>query len=537
MDSTPYEPITFFEPPTSPTKCKPRQNELLEEFIPSFCDASLPEFPQTTISYVAAPLPEVSQFGIPFFPNSSTMSGTAFPVANEKTTKRASTRQQPKAYDIAMELLSAIPLRMVDNALFAFDGRVYRFVSAPVMNRLIMQVCRRYVQIIGDASIIERIYKVIQAEPTIVFRPRGEDCPFISLEDGLLDLRTMTLTAWSPVPFVTVQINGNYTRGQQSTCPVFDQYLNQVTMGDPSLIDRIWECIGYALVPDTKAKAFILLQGVPDSGKSLLGSVIAALVDEDLVTSLDISGMGERFAPGELVGKQLCLSLDMPSGTLDSKAVSVFKNLTGGDVVTADVKYQPRIKFRCPCTFIMATNHALLTRDHDPALMRRAVTIPFRVSVEKDAQRHDLKAAILRERDSIVYRALQAYQRLRQKSYRFSGHFEPNEVTFGEGSAQDNITDLLWAFCRSHCIKAPNSFVSTAILYEAFYQSTGIQWTTGLNRFSAELFYCLTALFPGSVQKDRRRTKGSSSNPERGFSGIALVTSPHRQLGGFGNAV
>lgn len=368
-----------------------------EDYVPSFCQPEEPVSPKPIINPSADSRLElpVSQSPASSTPrpslvtpplSSSTSLSKPSPSTSPDDKQPAKSRtNQPRAYDVAMELMAVQPLRMVGNALYAFNGQFYRFVSPSVMNRLIMGKCRAYVHAVGDASIIEKVYKVIQAEPEICILDTGT-VPMVALDDGLLDLSTLTLQPFSSIPFVTVKLNGSYSQGSALNCPIFNKFLNDVTSGNPALTERIWQAIGYAIVPDNNGKCFILFQGVPDSGKSLLGDVIASLVDSELVTSLDINTMGERFGPAELVGKQLCLALDMPSGTLDSKSVSTFKNLTGGDPMTADVKYQPRIKFRCSATFVLATNFPLLTRDPDPAFLNRAVVIPFHNSVGKKQQ-------------------------------------------------------------------------------------------------------------------------------------------------------
>lgn len=497
-------------------------------YVPSFCRApasATVELPKPALPQNIPPLPQVPlPYGygepIPAAFNIA-QSDQAVVSSNLPSPKESRQATSPRAYDIAMELMAAQPLRMVDNALYAYDSRVYRFVSAPTMNRLIMHLCRAYVRVVGDSSIIKKVYEIIQAEPSICIPPTNS-IPFVALDDGLLNLTTLTLGPFSPAPFVTVKLLGNYSRGQVSSCPVFDSFLHSVSGGDPALIERIWQAIGYALVPDTSGKCFIVFQGVPDSGKSLLGDIIASLVDPDLVTSLDINTMGERFGPSELVGKQLCLALDMPSGILDAKSVSLFKNLTGGDFVTADVKYQARIKFRCSATFVLATNHPLRTRDSDPAFFRRAVTIPFRFSVEKGQQDRSLKARILAERDAIIYRAIQAYVGLRQNNYQFSGDFQPNEVVAGQSDAPNSLTNELYLFCQQRCTASAEAFIPTAALYDAFCTCVQTTWPGGIRSFSDEVFDILNTLFPQLVHRDRKRPKGTSLNAERGFSGIQL---------------
>ena len=524
----PYCPITFFSPEEpyhaiTQKKCSsPKETTQYNDFKPIFCDASLPDFP-VAFTQVPPSVPLTPHSPTAHFPfqDSLPLRSQCPPPQQPPQPKKEGRVSAPKAYDVAMELMAQLPLRMVDNALYAYDGQIYRFVTVSVMNRIIMHHCRQYVQAVGDASIIERIYKVIQAEPRIVFKPDPNAHLLVADQDGLIDLETLTCYPHSAAPFVTSLLRGSFLSGQTETCPVFDRFLIDITGGDPLLIARIWEAIGYALTPDTGGKCFLLLQGVSDSGKSLLGDIISSLIDEENVTSLDLGALGERFGTSELVGKQLCLSLDMPSGVLDTAATSTFKSLTGGDIITADVKYQARIKFRCQATFLLATNHALLTRDHDPALLGRAVTIPFRYAISRDRQDHNLRAKILTERNAIICRALLAYRQLRRNNYCFSGNFAPNEVTGSSCAPENNLTDALWAFLKDHCISVPGNFVTTTELYSAFCTHLGVSWPGGLGKFSSAANILLDDLFPLEIKRDRRRP-GGGRNPERGFVGIAL---------------
>lgn len=154
---------------------------------------------------------EVSNAIMPTAPRISTPPSQAIgllppdPIQNGKHENTDSeTPRPPKAYYIARELYQKLPLRMVGDLLYAFNGRVYQFVNEATMNRLIMGHCRQYVEAVGDASIIDRIYKVIRAEPEISFILPPNPVPFVALEDGLLNLETFEFSPHSPKPFVTV---------------------------------------------------------------------------------------------------------------------------------------------------------------------------------------------------------------------------------------------------------------------------------------------------------------------------------------------
>ena len=134
--------------------------------------------------------------------------------------------------------------------------------------------------------------------------------------------------------------------------PTADYFFSRVTNSDPMLIQRIYEMIGYLLVPDTHAKSFFLLQGVPNSGKSVLGRFIEGFFPKQCVTALDISRLSGQFLPKSLATSRLNLSMDLPDGLLSKKAVAMLKMLTGDDLVTLEVKYKEARPYRGQCKFL-----------------------------------------------------------------------------------------------------------------------------------------------------------------------------------------
>lgn len=497
---------------------------------PSFCNGEVNADMQESMHLPTATTEESSQIEVNPSLESLPIPSHLLSLVGRKTKETTQKQRTPKPYDVAMELMRCLPLRMIDNALYAFDGKIYRFVSTDIMYRIIMANCRHHVAVVGDASLIERVYKIIQAEPTIVLNKLPIQKRYVALEDGLLDLQTMSLIPHTAEIFVTTLLNGSFSRGSTMPCPHFSKFLNDISGGDQKLIERIWQMIGYVLVPDNAGKCLFLLQGVPDSGKSLLANLISSLLDEENVTSIDLTALGERFGASVLLGKQLCLVPDMPSGVLDSKSVSMLKALTGGDTVTVDVKYQPRIKMRYHGTFVLVSNHAVITRDNDPAFFNRVVVIPFRFSIPKENQIFDLQEALYMEKDSIIFNSLLAYKRLQERKYIFSGTYEVNQSITTEKLQNVSLTDLLSEFCRIYLYLEPGSFLSTTDIFTQFQTATGTIFPGGIGAFSTRISIIIAQMFPDQVERKRTRMTGSGRQ-ERGFSGIGMKSYFDRKVG------
>ena len=138
-----------------------------------------------------------------------------------------------------------------------------------------MEVCRPAVEQCGSANFVDQIFKMLKTEPKLFIQPDfNRNC--VAFDDCVLDL---------------------------------DRW------------ERIWQAVGYLLVPDQHGKAIILLQGRKHSGKSVLVNVVKKCFDKDLVAALSVNEFGRRFATSSLYGKKLCVDADLSDERLSREAV------------------------------------------------------------------------------------------------------------------------------------------------------------------------------------------------------------------------
>ncbi len=184
--------------------------------------------------------------------------------------------------------------------------------------------------------------------------------------------------------------------------PVADQFFSDIANGIPNIVERIYQMIGYILVPGNEAKAYFLLQGESNSGKSILGKFLEGYFPPELVTSLDISRLGGQYLPDALSTSCLNLSMDLPNGKMSAKSVAVLKMLTGDDIITHEVKYKDAKPYRNKCKFVFSTNFPLDMQIYDQAFLNRTVCIPFSKSVPYERQDPKLLDKLNAERPYII---------------------------------------------------------------------------------------------------------------------------------------
>lgn len=302
----------------------------------------------------------------------------------------------------------------------------------------------------------------------------------------------------------------------KSPTPVADKFFFDIANGDLNIVERIYQMIGYILVPGNDAKAYFLLQGESNSGKSILGKFLEGYFPPELVTSLDISRLGGQYLPDALSTSCLNLSMDLPNGKMSDKSVAVLKMLTGDDIITHEVKYKDAKPYRNKCKFVFSTNFPLDMKIYDQAFLNRTVCIPFAKSIPYEKQDPNLLDKLNAERPNITIKALYLYYVLRENGFRFSGndHLKP-KVTY-----QMDPNDIIKSFFKAHCeiTYNDNDFVSTADLYNeylAFCNENGMQALSSMPGFSQRLMY----LYSPKISSCRK-------NNFNGYCGLKLYKSP-----------
>lgn len=262
----------------------------------------------------------------------------------EKRIDKATAPTTSNAYEAAQWVIKNEHVLASGGALYFYTDNYYQAVTRDEAKRIILEACRADVKTAGSDSFVKKVYSLLVLEPRIVRDPKLLQRNIIAFDDAVLDLDSWQMYGHSPDIFVTTRIKANFQEGCQAQCPVFEGFLESATKGDSVLQQRIWEAIGYLLAPDQKGKVFILLQGVSHSGKSVLGEFVRDSFVGDVVSPLEINDLSGNFVLSDLVGKKLCLDLDLPADPFTKKAVSKLKKLTGGDYISSDVKFCDRVK-------------------------------------------------------------------------------------------------------------------------------------------------------------------------------------------------
>lgn len=210
----------------------------------------------------------------------------------------------------------------------------------------------------------------------------------LSCTNGTVDLRTGAMLPHSREHLITKCTGVAYRPGAES--PVWNAVLANMTGGDDELEGYLRRVAGYALTGVAIEKKFFFLYGPPNSGKSSFIQALHAALG-DYARSTPFETWTERPMPGQnrddlvaLQGLRLVTSGEVSYNARWNSAL--LKQVTGGDLLTAQRKFESPIEFRPSCTIIMAANDAPKARDDDDGFWNRMQRIPITAVVPKEKQ-------------------------------------------------------------------------------------------------------------------------------------------------------
>lgn len=232
----------------------------------------------------------------------------------------------------------------------------------------------------------------------------------INLSNGVLHLDTMELEPHDPkYGFRYCLAHG---LDKEATCPRFDQFMREVTIGRKELVDVLMEYIAYAFAGmPYKWHKVLLLSGEGSNGKSTLINILKKLAGTEAYSSLMLNELQQEYKRSMLLNKLFNVAEETPVKSLDD--TSYFKILTAGGSYTARNPHEKPITISSNRTkFIMACNELPDLNDFSDGLARRLIIVPFEAKFEGKSMDVDLDQKLEAELPGILNRVIEAYQRL-----------------------------------------------------------------------------------------------------------------------------
>ena len=391
---------------------------------------------------------------------------------------------KPTDFELARHFICQQHVRTRNGSVYLYNGKYYQKLSDDQLKSQILSILRSELEVKGNSKQLDTVAAAIKAEPTIQISDENLPSRGLCLKNCVIEIDSMRCADHNPQYFFTIQLQVDY-QGPQPT-PVMDRFL---------------------------------FQGLGNTGKSVLGSLIASFYEESDVGSVDAFKIGDRFSLSALANKAVNISMDLSSASLGDQAVGIIKQMTGNDLVQVEEKYRTPYATRVGCKLIFGTNHQLRTATLDAAFLRRICLIPFNYPVPKYQQDHYLLDKLKLEKAGIFFKAIEAYRELVANNYTFAGDDVYDMVSTKQAGEQLIDYDAnIEVFIARHIAVMPGSFVPTKEIHQ-LYITENTDGLADCQKFSTKLK--LLAVKRGlAITNKKKRVAGESIN---GYEGIALM--------------
>lgn len=191
----------------------------------------------------------------------------------------------------------------------------------------------------------------------------------------------------------------------QATCPKFEKFFAEILNRDVDLVDFVLRAIGYSLTGLTTEQVLFILFGSGANGKSVLLSIMRALLGE-LSYNMPFSTleMKDRASiPNDvaaLADRRLVTAAETNDGARLNEAR--VKALTGCDPITARFLHSEFFTFKPVAKFWLSVNHKPRVADDSYGFWRRVRLIPFQRQFRDEEADPNLETKLIEELPGIL---------------------------------------------------------------------------------------------------------------------------------------
>jgi P4 family phage/plasmid primase-like protien len=320
---------------------------------------------------------------------------------------------------------------------YVYEGGVYKLYSDDMFRGLIREIIADYdIELVKMRTINEAFSLIMTSLKSIPHSVLNRDESVINFQNGLLHIgETLELTEHSPDVLTTIQIPCDWTDEALET-PVFDSYLETLTNGDDNTKTLLLEFIGACVsnIRGWRLKKSLFMVGAGDTGKSQLKSLVERLLGKGNFIGIDLSEIEARFGTGAIYGTRLAGSSDMSFMTVGE--LKTFKKITGGDSLFAEFKGQQAFEYTYNGLLWFCMNRLpKFGGDDGKWVYDRIMVVNCPNVIPNDKQDKRLLDKMYRERQGIIYKAINALLNVIKNDFRFT---ESESIT---QAREDYMTD------------------------------------------------------------------------------------------------
>ena len=206
----------------------------------------------------------------------------------------------------------------------------------------------------------------------------------LGVNNGVIDLTTGEFRTGAPREYLRAHSPIDW-RGIDCPAPIWEKFLLGITE-DKEMVDFMQRLFGYCITGLTTDHIFPVLWGEHGfNGKGTLLETLAMVLGEELAmpTPAETLMVKKQYSNGTntalmaFQGKRLVWASESKEGQrIDAGLV---KNMTGGDTIVGNEKYEKQKRFKATHKIMLITNHKPHIKADDQALLDRLLTLDFQL--------------------------------------------------------------------------------------------------------------------------------------------------------------
>ncbi len=343
--------------------------------------------------------------------------------------------------------------QVISKELYYYNDRYWELLGVDEFMKVVKSKLNRCVTVFLNKNDYKELFSQLITNDALYQEYRiPSDFLYINFLNGVYDiLNDCMLPHSSDYPFfycLAVGFNPSENRSN-----FFEDYLMHYTNGNPKMRQLLLETIGYILSDLRLGKAFFVLLGNSNSGKSTFGTLIRKLIGEKNFEAIIFHKLGGRFGPASLRGKKLAMDLDVSTENFNRNLISNVNKLTGLDPFSSEDKYEKAKTFDNTCKIILAANTlpSMSNTKHEEAFLNRMVIIPFGNTLSDKEKDIGIIDKLLSEKDYIIELSMQALRILIDNNFNFTQTDESVMIKQQLFQKRLNKEDIIMDFITECC--------------------------------------------------------------------------------------
>jgi len=342
----------------------------------------------------------------------------------------------------------------------------------------------------------------------------NEKIVFNAVDDFLLNFKNCTynlrsgdILSHSEEYVLNYVIDANFKKYAKSDIQDthFMNFVYTLCEGDKQKVHRLQEMCG-VLLTQLPLKGAVFWIGIHDSGKSTLAKFLSSLLPAHAVSSVPLEMFDDKFRLSSLKTSRLNVGGEISKKT-NALQWKRFKEITGGDIVSVEAKYQNAENIILKTKLLFLGNF-LPDRPKDDALRDRIQMLEFKHSVPREERDPELFKKLSAEKDIFAYWCIKGAMRYVKQGFAFTEYY----------GVSDMFLSPVEVFLKNHTVWDEECLTICQELYKNF-KTFFINHYSDMAPPSDKKFFAEVQELIPAMEKTRRKVNGKN---EHVFTGLRL---------------